>query len=969
MESNGENKEIIEIRKEKIVDFSRKNKFLSVLVILSFFSLIFSFLTKFSINIPLLSNYYLAIESLNWFLLALALAISGLLVYYYKGKFFAYPLLAWIVWISIYIRSLNIPKLKDVTTNSWTLGPDLDPFLFLRWAKYIVANGSLFLVDPMRYAPLGYNTARELKLVSYLIALFHEFLSKLPSSIIKFLPGSPSEITVTYSAILMPVFMFALTVIAFFFLTKEVFIAQFKNKKYPYLIALIASFFLAVLPPLLPRTIAGIPEKESVAFFFLFMTFYLFIKGWKSEKIVYRIIFSVLAGIATGCMAITWGGYNYIFLILLISVAVSFLFGQVKKEHIMTYGLWLLFSFTTMIPFSSRYQQPLGLLKAITTGSAIALLLIMIIHKLVFRTKFKGLYEKKLNKIPKELFTLIIVILLGIIASLIFYGPSWITGEINNTISNLVKPATSRLIQTVAENRQPFFNEWAYEFGPIILKIPIFFFVFFVGSVYLFYSILSKFNKKDRIVLTVSYLIFLIAIIFSRYNGNSVLNGTNSTSLFLYALGFIVLGLSIGYYYFKYYNNPDKKLIIKEINFSMIFVLSFFFFAIISARGAVRLIMVLVPITSIIAGFFITSMIEKALKNNKNKTYLIVSVLLILILSFVGLQFYQVSASQAAIYAPSYYNQQWQKAMFWVRENTPENAVFGHWWDYGYWLQSIGERATILDGGNAISYWNHLMGRYALTSPSDEDTLEFLYSHNATHYLIDSTEIGKYGAYSLIGSNTNLDRQSFIGTITLDPKQTRETKDGMAYVYSGGMSLDDDISINDNNNTQIITKENSGIGAFIVEESNGSLMQPSAIVITQGKQINVKLKYIYYNGELKNFGNGLDAGLFLMDVFNQNNNQLSMTKMGAGFYLSPRTVHSFLARKYLFGEEGNFKLVHSEPSEVTNALRSQGLNVSDYMYFQGSFFGPIKIWEMKYPNNIKVNEDYLKLNYPDELKF
>src|SRR3989344_680506 len=302
------NKEIAELRKEKIIDFSRKNKFLSVLVILTAIALIFSFLTKFSINIPILSIFYSSIESLNWFLLSISLAISSLLIYYHKEKFFVYPILVWLVWISMYVRSLNISKLKDVSTGSWTLGPDLDPFLFLRWAKEIVTNGSLYLVDHMRYAPLGYNTARELKLVPYLIAFFHETLLRLPVSLIKFLPGNPDEITVTYSAIIMPVFMFGLTVIAFFLLTREIFSERFKDKKYPNLIALIASFFLIVLPPLLPRTIAGIPEKESVAFFFLFMAFYFFIKSWKNKKINYRIIFSLLAGISTGCMAITWGG-------------------------------------------------------------------------------------------------------------------------------------------------------------------------------------------------------------------------------------------------------------------------------------------------------------------------------------------------------------------------------------------------------------------------------------------------------------------------------------------------------------------------------------------------------------------------------------------------------------------------------------------------------------------------------------
>src|SRR3990167_8217333 len=65
-----------------------------------------------------------------------------------------YVILAFITFVGVYIRTRNISKLTDVTTGTWTLGPDLDPFLFLRWANEIVANGSLAPIDIMRYVPL-----------------------------------------------------------------------------------------------------------------------------------------------------------------------------------------------------------------------------------------------------------------------------------------------------------------------------------------------------------------------------------------------------------------------------------------------------------------------------------------------------------------------------------------------------------------------------------------------------------------------------------------------------------------------------------------------------------------------------------------------------------------------------------------------------------------------------------------------
>src|SRR3989344_5262559 len=74
-------------------------------------------------------------------------------------------LLAVIVWIASNIRTRNLYGLKDITTGRWTLGPDLDPFLFLRLAKYIIENGMLMVHYTMKFIPLGFNSSEELILV------------------------------------------------------------------------------------------------------------------------------------------------------------------------------------------------------------------------------------------------------------------------------------------------------------------------------------------------------------------------------------------------------------------------------------------------------------------------------------------------------------------------------------------------------------------------------------------------------------------------------------------------------------------------------------------------------------------------------------------------------------------------------------------------------------------------------------
>ena len=148
-----------------------------------------------------------------------------------KKSWIVFIFLIALVWFAIWLRTVNIDGLKDVTTGSWTLGPDLDPFLFLRWAKEIIATGSLADIDPMRYVPQGFKTKEELILLPYMMAYFHK---------IALLFGSTS---VDQSAVYFPAYMFGLTVIAFFLLSRKIFIDRLGELKSD-LIALVSSFFL-----------------------------------------------------------------------------------------------------------------------------------------------------------------------------------------------------------------------------------------------------------------------------------------------------------------------------------------------------------------------------------------------------------------------------------------------------------------------------------------------------------------------------------------------------------------------------------------------------------------------------------------------------------------------------------------------------------------------------------------------------
>ena len=94
---------------------------------------------------------------------------------------------------------------------------------------------------------------------------------------------------------------------------------------------------------------------------------------------------------------------------------------------------------------------------------------------------------------------------------------------------------------------------------------------------------------------------------------------------------------------------------------------------------------------------------------------------------------------------------------------------------------------------------------------------------------------------------------------------------------------------------------------------------------------------------------------------------MKLVPNGGGFYLSPRVVHSFLARKYLFEEEGNFKLVHTESHPIIENLRQGGNQIDEFVFVNGEFAGPIKIWEIEYPSNVQFKSEYLEPKYPEDI--
>jgi len=871
------------------------------------------------------SLFILLTKGISFLLIGfLFLALFGVLALQTKQpNIFLIPL---VVLIGVVIRIQNLPLLK----GKYPLA--LDPFVFLRYARELAETGSIAATDALRYVPLGFDTTQELLTVSYVSNGLYTIMKPL-------IPN----ITIELAHILYPVIFFSLGLILFYLIAKELF---------NYKVAVLSSLILAVFPSYLYRTMAGFSDKEPVGIFLMFLSIYLLVLTFKQTKDSMVIILAALSGIAAGLMGLAWGGVSFLFMIVGAYAFTLIFLGKMRRKEVFTFTSWVVVA-TVMVSFlTPRHGGLLGVATSLNFALPILAMGFVVIHYLL-RPAVIRLYNKFLVKYRKTgalhapstvkdlpISPHLLVMLLFVVAAIgavLVIGPERLLGLIIDIKEQLLHPlGTGRLTVTVAENRQPYFADWWSQFG-------YFFYFFFIGSMYLFYRLVSH-TKNYKWLLTGSYILFITLFIFSRNRQGTLFNGITPFAAFLFfgsITGFILF--FFGTMLYSYFQKPELFKVFSKIKKSYLFTLVWFVIMILAARGAMRLFFIFSPIISIVAGYFLVDIFFRSFKLS-DRIYKITAIVIILLLTVPTIfGFWQTSYNQAKYTGPSF-NDQWQVAMDWVSENTDEDAVFAHWWDYGYWVQAEGHRATILDGGNVISYWNHLMGRHVLSGRTDTEALEFLKVHDGTHLLIISDEIGKYTAYSSIGSDEEFDIFSWIGTFVMEPRATREKDGSTHYTYYGVSALDEDFTYKGKTfpaNKAAIGQIQIPIAYAEDDPDEFTIEQPVATIYYQNDQQEIPIECLFFEEEQLYFDEpGLEGCIRLMPRYI---NYQYQQENGALLWVSRKGFSTLWTRLFLFNEESDhFKLVYDDSQ------------ASRLAYYNGRILGPLKIWEIQYPENLSI---------------
>ncbi|MBM5805327.1 MAG: hypothetical protein FJZ49_04605 [Candidatus Verstraetearchaeota archaeon] len=152
---------------------------------------------------------------------------------------------------------------------------------------------------------------------------------------------------------------------------------------------------------------------------------------------------------------------------------------------------------------------------------------------------------------------------------------------------------------------------------------------------------------------------------------------------------------------------------LKRLKYKDLFMVLFALAALYGAGTYIRLMAVVAPAIGILGGFALTtilsnvSLVVRQQPDKKSRATLLgkgygILIIAIVIVAMVPLIYNLRSANRPAmiVSASSGYATEipdWMEALAWMRDNLPQDAIVGCWWDYGYWINVMANRSVIDD--------------------------------------------------------------------------------------------------------------------------------------------------------------------------------------------------------------------------------------------------------------------------------
>ena len=123
----------------------------------------------------------------------------------------------------------------------------------------------------------------------------------------------------------------------------------------------------------------------------------------------------------------------------------------------------------------------------------------------------------------------------------------------------------------------------------------------------------------------------------------------------------------------------------------------------------------------------------------------------------------------------------WLDTYEWIRTSTPPDAVIGSWWDYGYWTQTLGERASIADNATTNSTRIEEIAKMMLSPPDEAHAM--LQNLQADYFMIfvmaERLQTGADPVY-LLGGGGDESKKHWFMRIAGEPVSRYTLSDGIS---------------------------------------------------------------------------------------------------------------------------------------------------------------------------------------------
>ncbi|MDG6222675.1 MAG: hypothetical protein IAX21_05390 [Candidatus Bathyarchaeota archaeon] len=516
---------------------------------------------------------------------------------------------------------------------------EFDPHIHYRATKFIVENGLngyTSWIDPMSWYPGGYDISTAiLPGLATTAAVFYQIANALNLA-----PGPVLGSAVYHPLNADPIFNFCV-IFPVIMATLTVLVMYFVGKDIGGKgVGLFSAFFLAVSAAYISRTSLGFFDDENIGIFGILLFVFFFLRSIDQQRSNKgTITYGALGGLSLGYLFASWGAARYPLGIVLVFVFVLLILRRYSTRLLLSYATT--FAVGLLIAINVP-KLGVGFLVEPTVLATAGMFLLLVMYEVSTRITVP---KNKLMFVVG--FLTLIVVVFAALAAFNLMGP---LGEKFLTVINpgqrLGETPTQQLVQSVQEHRPSTWGSYYYDLGIGALFVPIGLFF-----------ILQKPTNRNIFVA----IFGLTAIYFAGSMARLSLLLAPAVSI-IWALALVQLVKP-----FAEILRDDPKVSRRKKRFLPKVGKEF-------SAGFIGLLLLLLTVN------FVLPADSASYSRTINRAYSPTT----------------IAASSLPLRAEVSY---WLDSLNWMRTNLNSSTVVAAWWDYGYWITTIGNVTTLADNG------------------------------------------------------------------------------------------------------------------------------------------------------------------------------------------------------------------------------------------------------------------------------